>query len=629
MGVLLLLAGAAHAALPPGFQRTVLTSALVEPTTIEFTPDGRLLVGERGGRIRVIQNGVMLSTPLIQLSVNTQDGERGLAGLAVDPNFASNGFLYAYYTTNEPRNRVGRFRVVGNTASPSSEVLIWQNPDLAAQWHHGGAIRFGSDGNLYIATGDQFSSANSQDLRNQHGKLLRVRADGSIPPDNPFVGMANRQPPIFAYGLRNPFRFVVDSLSGAIWIGNVGGNSSTSWEEVNRGASGANYGWPDQEGPSCFVGTCAGMTFPVFSYQHNDPVYAPNGDQGSITMGPVYRGTAFPAEYRGNIFYGDYANGWIRRLQLDSNGMVTGDVVFESAPDAGTIVDLREGPDGALYTVTIGIAWSGANDVPAVRRIAFDGSSNQQPVAAASASPRQGAAPLAVSFSSAGSSDPDGFPSALTYRWDFGDGATSTLANPSHTYALGQYSAVLEVSDGLATTTAPPITITAGSPPVVTMTAPPAGTTYRAGDVIAFSGSATDAEDGSVGAAALQWQVVMRHIDHAHPFFGPVTGIANGMVTIPATGHGPENTFYELELTATDSDGLTSRVTRAIDPVASTLTLVTTPSDLPLLLDGEAIQTPRLYRSLSRFQHVLEAPPTYLLGPVSYTHLTLPTNREV
>jgi len=114
------------------------------------------------------------------------------------------------------------------------------------------------------------------------------------------------------------------------------------------------------------------------------------------------------------------------------------------------------------------------------------------------------------------------------------------------------------VSDGLATATAPPITITAGSPPVVTMTAPPAGTTYRAGDVIAFSGSATDAEDGSVGAAALQWQVVMRHIDHAHPFFGPVTGIANGMVTIPATGHGPENTFYELELTATDSDGLTS-----------------------------------------------------------------------
>src|SRR6187399_250298 len=108
MGVLLLLAGAAHATLPPGFQRTVLTSALTEPTTIEFTPDGRLLVGERGGRIRVIQNGVMLSTPLIQLSVNTQDGERGLVGLAVDPNFASNGFLYAYYTTTEPRNRVGR-----------------------------------------------------------------------------------------------------------------------------------------------------------------------------------------------------------------------------------------------------------------------------------------------------------------------------------------------------------------------------------------------------------------------------------------------------------------------------------------------------------------------------------------
>jgi len=138
--------------------------------------------------------------------------------------------------------------VIGNTAATSSEVLIWQNPELAASWHHGGAIRFGADGNLYIATGDQLSSANAQDLRNQHGKLLRVRPDGSIPPDNPFVGMANRQPQIFAYGLRNPFRFVVDGLSGVIWTGNVGGNSATSWEEINRGASGANHGWPDQEG---------------------------------------------------------------------------------------------------------------------------------------------------------------------------------------------------------------------------------------------------------------------------------------------------------------------------------------------------------------------------------------------
>ncbi|MGH2690423.1 MAG: PQQ-dependent sugar dehydrogenase, partial [Actinomycetota bacterium] len=337
--------------LPSGFQRTTIASDLNEPVVLEFTPDGRLLIGERGGRILVYQGGALLGTPLVQIpGVETSGGERGLVGMAVDPNFAGNGWLYVYYTTVEPRNRVGRFTVVGNTAAPASEVVVWENPDLAADYHHGGAIEFGADGRLYVATGDQFVSENARDLSNQHGKILRLEPDGQIPADNPFVGLPGADEAIWAYGLRNPFRFTVDPLNGNLWIGNVGGNSFDSWEEINLGLPGANYGWPDQEGPQCFIANCAGIAFPAFSYQHTDPEYWVAQNQGSITLGPVYRAAAFPSEYQGNLFFGDYANGFIRRLVFDGGGTVLGDVLFDSSPDGGTIVDLEVGPDGALYT---------------------------------------------------------------------------------------------------------------------------------------------------------------------------------------------------------------------------------------------------------------------------------------
>ncbi|TMA71699.1 MAG: PKD domain-containing protein, partial [Deltaproteobacteria bacterium] len=610
----------AQAALPPGFQRSTVVSGLSEPTVLEFAPDGRLFVGERGGRILTVENGSLLPLPLVQLAADTLNGERGLVGLALDPNFATNGYLYAYYTTNEPRNRVGRLTVVGNTADPSSEVVIWQNPDLAADFHHGGTIHFGPDGALYIATGDQMVSANAQDLSNQHGKILRVARDGTIPPDNPFVRVPGAQAPIWAYGLRNPFRFVFDPATGALWIGDVGGNVAESWEEVNRGVPGANYGWPNQEGRVCYVSDCSAYTFPVYAYQHNNPAYSTDQVQASITLGPVYRASAFPAAYQGALFFGDYANRWIRSLVFDAGGVVSADPLFDSPPDAGTIVDLRVGPDGALYTVTIGVAFSGEADVGAVHRLAFPGGGgNQPPVAVESADPRQGPAPLTVPFTSAGSTDPDSGPGALTFSWTFGDGGTSTEPNPVHTYAArGLYLARLTVSDGAAATTTDAIPITVGSPPVAIITQPPPGTLYRAGDVIPFAGTATDLEDGALGAGAFVWQVVLRHADHTHPFFGPTAGATQGSFTIPATGHGPENTFYEIELTAIDSDGLQGKASRAILPVVSPLALDTVPSGIPIFLDGQPQLTPRVYQSLSGFIHTVEAQPSFVLGAAPY-----------
>jgi len=568
--------------------------------------------------VRVVQGGTLLPLPLIQLpDIDTRGGERGLVGMALDPAFASNGWLYLYYTTGEPRNRVGRFTVVGNAADPASEVVVWQNPALAAEWHHGGSLAFGSDGTLFIATGDQFNSANSRNLANQHGKILRITATGGIPPDNPFVGVPGVQQAIWASGLRNPFRIVRDGPT--LWIGDVGGNGDDSWEEVNRGAAGADYGWPQQEGPVCYVASCAGITFPVHAYRHDDPAYYTGEFQGSITLGPVYRASTFPPLYHGNLFFGDYANRFIRRLVFDAFGGVAADHVFDSAPDAGTIVDLAVGPDGALYYVTLGIPWSGGGDEPAVYRIAWAGTGNQPPVAQATAVPQQGVEPLAVQFSSTGSFDPDAGPGPLTFFWEFGTGDTSTAPNPLYTFvAPGRYTARLTVSDGAASTPSSPIPIVVGNPPVASVDLPLPGTGYRAGDVIAFAGSANDPEDGVLPPTAFSWRVVLVHAGHTHPALGPLAGVASGSFTVPTSGHTPEATYYEIQLTVTDSHGLETTVTRTLTPVLAPLVFDTVPSGIPIFLDGQAEATPRSYAGLVGFAHAVEAQPRFLLGGVLY-----------
>ncbi|MGH7675766.1 MAG: LamG-like jellyroll fold domain-containing protein, partial [Gemmatimonadales bacterium] len=168
------------------------------------------------------------------------------------------------------------------------------------------------------------------------------------------------------------------------------------------------------------------------------------------------------------------------------------------------------------------------------------------------------------------------------------------------------------------TTQSAPIAITVGARPVPVITQPPAGTVYRAGDTINFAGTATDAESGTLGAAAFRWQVILRHLEHGHPFVGPLTGVTSGSFTIPSTGHGPENTSYEIQLTVTDPDGLTGTAVRSIQPVVAPIALDTTPSGIPLFLDGDPLTTPRQYQSLSGFVHTVEAPAAFTLGGSSY-----------
>jgi glucose/arabinose dehydrogenase len=244
---------------------------------------------------------------------------------------------------------------------------------------------------LYFTTGDHFQAATSQDLNSPRGKVHRIHPDGLAPIDNPFHdGSGPHCDSVWAYGLRNPYRTSYDSPTGRPYIGEVGGNNhSTAKEELDVGVRGANYGWPDYEGECP-----APCTRPLYTYAHN-------GANAAITGGFIYRGDQFPASMRGNYFFADYAQHWIKRLVFDANGNVASVHNFEPisgspSESAGDVVHLTEGPDGALYYVDLGYSdVSGTFGVSKIRRIKYL-QSNQAPVALATANPSSGPAPLDV-----------------------------------------------------------------------------------------------------------------------------------------------------------------------------------------------------------------------------------------
>jgi glucose/arabinose dehydrogenase len=319
-----------------GFQESLVTGGLTSATAMEFAPDGRLFVSEKDGRLRVVKNGVLLPTPFLTLSVATES-ERGLLGIAFDPNFATNRFVYVYYTRSTPtiKNRVSRFTastVNPDIGEPNSELVILDEIASDAGNHNGGAIHFGLDGKLYIAVGDGGSTpSNSQSLNTLSGKLLRINPDGSIPSDNPFIGVPGARGEVWALGLRNPYTFAIDPVSGKIHINDVG---QSTWEEVNLGAAGANYGWPVCEG------VCGNPSY-------TNPIHTYGRSVGqAITGGAFYRGNQFPSLYTGSYFFSDYIGGWIKRM--DTNNQVTDFWEPNNGP-----VDLKVGPDGALYYLSI------------------------------------------------------------------------------------------------------------------------------------------------------------------------------------------------------------------------------------------------------------------------------------
>ena len=590
-------------ALPPGFSDTLVGGGLDRPVALDFAPDGRVFVTEQRGSVRVVKDGVTLPTPFVQLDAASA-GERGADGIALDPNFAVNHYVYVYYTAKTPRvhNRVVRLTADGDIAAPGSETVIFDldNLDPGSYIHNGGGLQFGPDGKLYVAAGDNGDGAKAQSLDTTLGKILRINPDGSIPADNPFYTQTtgnNRA--IWATGLRNPFTFDIERTSGRTFVNDVG---QATWEEINDATAGDNFGWPRAEGPSAD----ARFTAPLYAYHHTRD--APTGC--AITGGTFYDAPAaaaglFPSDYAGDYFFADGCTPWVWRLDRATNAAT------EFATGVGPAFGLSTGPDGSLYYVAF---LQGE-----VRKISF--AEPGAPVIATNPASQSVAAGQPATFRvEAVGQEP------LSFQWQR-DGVDIPGAT-AQTYVLpaasardngAAFRAVVTNALGSATTAAATLAVVTDAPPVPVILTPKEGRLYSAGQVLRFRGAATDPEDGKLRASAFSWRIDFHHADHLHPFSPETPGRRGGAVRISREGETSADVWYRVHLTVTDSAGLSATTFRDVRPRTATVTVAGTPPGLQVMLDGQPMTAPFSFVGVVGVRRRLEAPVTQLVDGVTYT----------
>ncbi|MFH8803902.1 PQQ-dependent sugar dehydrogenase [Streptomyces sp. NPDC017936] len=633
---------AAAPAAEPEFQQVTLAKGVAEtgePMTMTVLPDRSVLHTSRDGTLRRTDAAGTTRTAG-KLDVYSHD-EEGLQGVAADPGFSSNRYVYLYYapklstpsgdapadgtsadfTPFDGVNRLSRFVLTTDgTLDLASEKKILDVPaSRGLCCHVGGDIDFDAAGNLYLSTGDdsnpfasngytpiderssrnpaydaQRSAGNTNDLR---GKVLRIKVnpDGSysIPSGNLFPqGTARTRPEIYAMGFRNPFRMSVDKATGIVHLGDYGPDAGSASStrgpagqvEFNRITKAGNYGWPYCIGANeayvdyDFADSTSGSRFSCAAPKNNSPrntgltdlppvqpAWIPY-DGGSVPEfgsgsespmgGPVYRYDAastsevkFPQEYDGDFFAGEFGRRWIKRIEKGADGTVQSINPF---PWSGTqVMDMAFGPDGALYVLDYGTGYFSGDQNSALYRIEHV-TGGRAPTAQAKANVTSGKAPLAVSFSSAGSTDPDG--DSLTYAWAFGDGATSTAADPSHTYtADGRYTATLKVTDTTGRSGTASVQITVGNTaPTVRLDLPVTGSIHDFGAAIPFKVTVTDPEDGTIDCSEVKVTFIVGHDSHGHPQTS-ATGCAGTLQTLADGEHDPNaNIFGVIDAEYTD-----------------------------------------------------------------------------
>ncbi len=588
------------ATLPTGFSETRIATGLSGPTSITLAPDGRIFVCEEGGRVRVIKNGALLPTPFITLTTNVS-GERGVLGFEFDPNFATNRFVYIYYTATTPavHNRVSRFTASStnpDVVQSGTELVLMDLPNVDDRINHnGGDLHFGPDGKLYIAVGDNQQANNAQSLTSRLGKILRIESNGGIPADNPFLTQttgANRA--IWARGLRNPFRFAFQPGTGRLHINDV---SDVHREEINLGGAGRNYGHPVCQGGPC---TEPGMTGPIHSYAVSRPTVC------AITGGVFYnpQSANFGSEWVGRYFFADFCAGWIKWINPASPGTST-----TFATGVSGCVDLEVDPSGALYYL--------ARNNGSVFRVTRNQTCTTAPTITQQPTDRTVPAGASVTFS-VGATSPVGC--VQSFQWQRSNDGGASFANVAGATSqdltfsasagddLARFRAVVTNGAGSTTSAAAVLRITTCQPPVATILTPVVDNSHKAGDTISYSASATDAEDGDLPASAFRWMVRTQHDDHPHPFLGPITGQKTGTFTIPTLFHGDGFFAYIISLTVTDSCGLTHTVERTVNLRQQNVTFVTNPAGLRITLDGAPNTAPHTIQNVVGIVREIGAP---------------------
>jgi len=545
----------AMGALPDNFVDELVAS-LPFPTSLAFAPDGRMLIATQGGTLLVYRDGTLVPVLTFPPDLICTNSERGISGVAVDPDFANTQYIYLFYTLRKgapqcdgssvPKNRLSRFVLTpDNLVSLSSETVLLDNLPSPMGNRNGGDLQFGKDGYLYIGVGDGGVAASARDEHILAGKVLRITRGGGIPPSNPFQGVGtarcqftggttpgNRCQETFNRGLRNPWRLAFDpNAAGTVYrINDVG---QILREEINQGQSGADYGWNCKEGTlvGSTTGACSppppGMVDPIFEIARNSPVPGTTAANCHAITGGAYVPNGLWPGYDGSYLFGDYICEWMFKLSPGAPYTAA-----DFGTQIGKVITMTFGP---FEGITRPLYYTTLNEV---RRIRYQVPGNARPVARGKGFPTGGPVPLTVTFDAEGSSDTEQVrDTPLTYFWSLGDGSPDVVTLDltfQHTYTTaGTFTVTLRARDEDYAFSAPfTFTVQPGNnPPLPTITTPGPTETFSVGQVVNLTGSATDPEDGPLPTNRLTWSVLLHHGEHTHVYLPPTVGSPVTLIT--------------------------------------------------------------------------------------------------
>lgn len=621
--------------IPADLEARTVASGLQAPTAVAFAPDGRTFIAEKQGTVKVVLPG---EAPRARLLLDISDHvathvDRGLLGIAVDTDFASNGFLYLLYThdpnparTADPKvNRLTRVTVgAGATVNGSEKVLLGTSPLASCPnpgqttdclpsdgfSHSIGTVRADTDGTLWVGIGDGVTPGSTSptimralDPNVMSGAILHIDRNGRGLRGHPFcrtvTDLTRPCTKVFSKGFRNPFRFSLLG-DGRVAVGDVG---YEAWEEVNLIEGGRSYGWPCREGrhptpgysttPACKAVSAASQTDPWLEYPHTSV-------GGAVMAGPLL-GPAWPAGRRGMLALGDYALGTLSLV--DPAAPLLGRATLLDG--LGAVVDVTAAPGGGVALVEAGFTASGLE--PGRVWVVEPAGASQRPWL----KPTSSSSGLTVAFD-AHAQDADTAAGDLEWSWDFGDGQTSAEPSPTHSYAAaGVYPVTVTVSDGTESATES-FTVTAGlDAPVVTISSPPAGTRAVGGRLISLSGSAT--VDGKpLRPSALMWTVLLHHREHQHY----LTGFSGAVGSFEVPADHDADSWYDVKLKAITGEGRTGTARLRIDPKTRSLDLRTSPAGIGIGWGGTSAVGPRT--SAVGFRSTLSVPSAATVAGKSY-----------
>lgn len=600
-----------YAQLPTGFIAKKLTNNdIKEAVTMAHAPDGRIFIAERSGALKQLKNGIV--TTIHTVSTIT-DSEQGLLGIALHSDFATNGKIYMFYT-NLAGNRHYLDMVVVDADQKVSDVRIMEFDPIVNGFHNGGAMLF-KDGLLYICIGESQDPKLSQDLTTYHGKVLRLQDDGQPAPGNPYynaAGANRQQKSIWAIGMRNPWFMTMDPQTKKIYVVNVGGG----YEEINDVTSpdasrNYNYGW-GTDNKSGSEQNAATTILPVFAY--NRDITNWNAQSCAITSGLAFNPpvTNYPAQYRNKFYFGDWCTEWLRSIDLANPNTGAWQELFPK--DFPRVLGLTTGLDGNIY-------YSDYMNNGNIWRIEYTLTQIPQIVNQPRSQTVYESEPATFSVTATGTNP-------LGYKWFKNNDLVSTASTytiPSVTMNnAGDYTVEVTNTVGSVTSNVAKLTVLPyNAPPVAKITSPLATSKWNVGTVVSYSGTATDAEDGSLPVSAYNWEVMVFHKDcptceHSHPGPNAADNVASGTFVATNGGETSSNIWLRIYLTVTDSKGRKGIDSVDIQPNKVDLTATTNVSGLEIVL-GLGNVAPYTKTAVVNASLTVMAPSPQVIGNTVYT----------